>query len=1600
MSKTSDIKMISRRVNRAVSPVIATILVISIVLSSISMIFVWGVPYMEKTKLQTQQTDVSSQLDVISDTIKEMISNGPGTTRENRISMDSGELSLSKIGSRDVIYYSYDPNYNFTVSGLDDGDNRFTLNVTEGTITKAKAYWLSNKASYSELYYAGVAEEPSSTPTGYFYDYSRYNLSDTTNDRAYKNTSGTEALPNPSTFSIEYNSTEYANASYDDSNINMWYGNLSYQSGKYANLLYKIKVNENPQDVDKLEMRWKGLDTFRNGGHLGFYIWNISSGAWEHIGGEGTVLRFDGVDDYVDIHTSSGGMLDPDNLTVEAWIYINGSNANVQRIFQRSDNTWGLYASSDGKTISFYVNTSNDGGSLKTVSSNVHLDSPYHVVGVYDGSRLLLYVNGTEVGNITQTGAINNGGDYAYIGSDNGSSQFFNGNLGDIRVYNRALSSTEIEDNYNGEITTDNLVAWWDLGEGSGNALHDRINHIDGSIHDVQWLEFLGLGPIGDNPSQTEKEFISPVFGNISNYVNSDGYVYIGVVGGKGESFTAPSNCAAWYKDLDEAYCNWTDAYNEDNYTVEYSLDDGNWQTDNVYAANTTQSTPIFIGPDHKMVFRVRSTKSTLYSDWSQSSATYTTPKAPTNIGTTLSSSNVDINWTDQSSYETGFVVERSIDNSSFERIATLPAGSTSYTDANVERNHNYTYKVGSFVNLSSQNISLYNYSSNATIFVPPNSPPNTPSTPSGPTSGYTDTTYTFSTSTTDPDGDQVSYYWDWGDGTYTGWTSYTSSGSTVSASHSWSSTGTYYIKVKAKDTHGAQSSYSSTHSILISSSSSCFLSGTKVTMADGSYKNIENVNIGDKVLTYDQKTDSFVPGSVIKTFHHTPSMMTDYYLIINNNLKVTPNHPMWVNGKWIPAGDIKIGDKLLNQNGNNVLVTSIQKVYHKVPTYNLEVSNTHTYIANGIVVHNKISSCCFPAGTKVTMADGKFKNIENIVSGDKVLSYDVNNKTFVPTEVTITTSPVKTVYDINNGLISPTSDHPLFVKKPDGRMVWAAIDPELSRTAYGYRNPVKLEIGDELLAQNGTWIKIYSIEPRNNLIKTYTFSVNLYPHDYFANGILVSNSASPTAICKLACFVSGTKVTMADGSERPIEEIKKGSRVLSYNLTTHSYAESTVTAVYHYVGDVYSINNGILKLTDNHPLFVKKPDGRMVWAAIDPNGSSAYKLNDVKKLEIGDYLLLSNGSWSKILSIGPASNNVDVYTLVMSSPYTFFANGILARGIPVQGNTVPLSDTQEKMKTSHHHTLYEDYVELRDYYIETDYTPPKTVISSTSPDEVKTVGETTSTNITFYWYSTDQCPSDGLLYTWILEGSDQEWHAWCKDTSVTYTDLGPGNYTFKVRAMDMAFNVEDEETDMNTLHFNILPPENETVFDPPISSGSDSSRTVIFNRDISGFVLIDLYDGSARIGRIWLIDSGSLSYSIPSSYGTYGTSLEDGAVVWLYPSTGGFIWKDPVISCENNQYHISMIQMVPLSEITVGGNTGGAYVIKSTLTKSSILEYYTSAYNLRFQFFGDTGNIWLDYITKKYNAKEEDSHTVAKFGNINLAMAYYGVETSIGGFV
>ena len=176
----------------------------------------------------------------------------------------------------------------------------------------------------------------------------------------------------------------------------------------------------------------------------------------------------------------------------------------------------------------------------------------------------------------------------------------------------------------------------------------------------------------------------------------------------------------------------------------------------------------------------------------------------------------------------------------------------------------------------------------------------------------------------------------------------------------------------------------------------SCFIAGTKVTMADGTFKNIEDVKVGDKVKGHKEEN------TVIKL---DPTLLADrklYSFNDNEHYFFTSEHPFMTEEGWKSIkpektkerdgvelydqlkGELKVGDKLVTDNGPVEVkdIKSKEMNNPEMPLYNFNVSNDNSYIADNYVVHNK---GCFLKGTLITMADGTTKPVEQVDLGDEV---------------------------------------------------------------------------------------------------------------------------------------------------------------------------------------------------------------------------------------------------------------------------------------------------------------------------------------------------------------------------------------------------------------------------------------------------------------------------------------------------------------------------------------------------------------------------------------------------------------------------------------
>ena len=136
-----------------------------------------------------------------------------------------------------------------------------------------------------------------------------------------------------------------------------------------------------------------------------------------------------------------------------------------------------------------------------------------------------------------------------------------------------------------------------------------------------------------------------------------------------------------------------------------------------------------------------------------------------------------------------------------------------------------------------------------------------------------------------------------------------------------------------------------------------CFIAGTKVKTEDG-YKNIEEVEVGDKVLAYDEETGKQAYKEVVRLFRNESKEWT-IVKVNGEEIESTSGHKYYLPEKkeWRSAEELKEGDKVLLWDGKYGIIESVKNKHYDnaQTTYNFEVEDFHTYyVGTGVCVHNK----------------------------------------------------------------------------------------------------------------------------------------------------------------------------------------------------------------------------------------------------------------------------------------------------------------------------------------------------------------------------------------------------------------------------------------------------------------------------------------------------------------------------------------------------------------------------------------------------------------------------------------------------------------------
>ncbi len=142
-------------------------------------------------------------------------------------------------------------------------------------------------------------------------------------------------------------------------------------------------------------------------------------------------------------------------------------------------------------------------------------------------------------------------------------------------------------------------------------------------------------------------------------------------------------------------------------------------------------------------------------------------------------------------------------------------------------------------------------------------------------------------------------------------------------------------------------------------------------------------------------------------------------------------------------------------------------------------------------------------------------------------------------------------------------------------------------------------------------------------------------------------------------CFLAGTKILMGDGSEKSIEDVQTGDKILTRSsVFSNQLTADIVTQTFqHFVTDYLIINNR-LNVTGVHRIFLNN-----AW-------------HQAKDAKIGDVLLDDKGEPIKITSIAYRNGQFAVYNLTTSKYHTFFAEGIYVHNEKGMGPRENFADT------------------------------------------------------------------------------------------------------------------------------------------------------------------------------------------------------------------------------------------------------------------------------------------------------------------------------------
>jgi glucose/arabinose dehydrogenase len=170
----------------------------------------------------------------------------------------------------------------------------------------------------------------------------------------------------------------------------------------------------------------------------------IMGATWTTAGKYGGALTFNGSSNLVVVNASPSLNL-TNAMTIEAWVYPTASQSKWRTIVQRERDAYFLHAGSNAALRPAGGGTLNGAMTFAAATTAIPTNSWTHLAVTYDGAAVRLYVNGAQVASKAQTGPIQATTAPLRIGGNVPYGEYFLGRIDEIRLYNRALSATELQ---------------------------------------------------------------------------------------------------------------------------------------------------------------------------------------------------------------------------------------------------------------------------------------------------------------------------------------------------------------------------------------------------------------------------------------------------------------------------------------------------------------------------------------------------------------------------------------------------------------------------------------------------------------------------------------------------------------------------------------------------------------------------------------------------------------------------------------------------------------------------------------------------------------------------------------------------------------------------------------------------------------------------------------------------------------------------------------------------------------------------------------------------------------------------------------------------